>query len=362
MKKVLFILSVLMVGLNCNAKGGATINFQTKTHDFGQISENDQTASYNFTFTNSGDAPLVIHKAVASCGCTTPIFPKEPIAPGAAASIKVTYNTVGRPGTFHKTITVYCNDVDAPNVILVIKGEVVPKEESIEDTYPKNMQGLRLKKNNVSMLEAKIGSTRTETIEMVNTNSKPVKISFSKLPRHIRVTTSNPILKPNETGLLTINYLAGLAKDYGKRQDSFYIVIDPKDKFNSNNKIYVSAFITDDFSRLTPEQRKNAPLTSFSDYRINFGNMTSKTHKTTVISLTNKGNSTLYIHKIVPEYDGIKVTPERKNIPAGKTIKIKIDFNTGTFNGNVVKNITFITNDPKNSSTKIFITAQVINK
>jgi len=363
MKKLVLFLAVLMAGCNCNSKNsainGATISFKTKIHDFGQISENDKTASFSFTFKNSGDSPLVIHKAVASCGCTTPIYPKEPIAAGASAEIVVTYTTVGRPGAFHKTITIYSNDADAPNIILVITGNVAPQAETAEMSYPKNMQGLRLKRTQVSMLEAKIGSIRTETIEMINTNNKPVNISFNKLPKHLKVIASSSVLKPNESGILTINYIPSLAKDYGKREDSFYIVTNPKDKLNPFNKINVSAYITEDFSRLTDEQANNAPKAVFSESRLNMGKMASNTHKITVITMTNNGKSLLSIRKIVPEYDGIKVVPESMNIPAGKSIKVKVDFNSGTFNGNVVQRITFITNDPLNSTNKIFLTAQV---
>jgi len=359
MKKIVLILSILIIGLNCSAKDGATITFDTKIHDFGQISENDKTATFDFDFKNTGATALAIHKAVASCGCTTPVYPKEPIAPGGSGTIKVTYNTVGRPGAFHKTITIYSNDQNTPNVVLIIKGEVIPKDLTVEDQYPKNIQGLRLKRTNVSILEAKIGSSSIETIEVINTNNIPLALSFSKVPKHIQVISSKPVLKPNETGVLTIKYTPTLTKDFGKREDSFYVTTNSKVKLNPENKIKVSAVITEDFARLTDDQRNNAPSALFSDYRIDYGKMTSAMRKSAVIKLSNKGKMPLYIRKIVPEYDGIKVTMDSKTIPAGKTINVKIDFNSGSFDGNVVKAVSFITNDPRNSTHKIFLTAQV---
>lgn len=362
MKKIALILMTMIVGFNCSSKNGATINFPTKIHDFGQVSEESRTVSYSFVFKNEGNGPLVIHKAVASCGCTTPEYPKEPIASGASGSIKVTYNTVNRPGAFHKTITIYTNDTDAPNVVLVIKGNVAPKNVTAEEAYPKDMQGLRLMRNQVTMLDARIGSVLSETINFINTNKTPVNLSFNKLPKHIQVTATNTVLQPNETGYLTIKYTPSLAKDYGKREDSFYVVTNPKDKENPDNKISISSYITEDFSRLSPEQRQNAPKAFFSENRINLGTMSRNTHKIAAISLTNQGNSSLIIRKIIPEYDGIKVTLEKKDIKAGKTIKVKIDFNSGTFNGNVLQRISFITNDPQNSVNRVFLTAQVTDK
>jgi hypothetical protein len=76
MKKILFFITmmVLSIGL-AQAQGKAEIKFDKTTHDFGTFSENNPIVSCTFKFTNIGDAPLVIHQAVASCGCTVPEYP-----------------------------------------------------------------------------------------------------------------------------------------------------------------------------------------------------------------------------------------------------------------------------------------------
>ncbi|MCK9311165.1 MAG: DUF1573 domain-containing protein [Bacteroidales bacterium] len=362
MKRFALLFTILMICTFCNAKNGANISFKTKVHDFGEITEESKTATYDFLFTNTGTGPLVIHKAIASCGCTTPVYSKEPIAAGTSSNIKVTYNTVGRPGSFHKTITIYCNDIDSPNIILVIKGKVIPKQQNAEVLYPKDIQGLRLSRGSLSLLDAKIGSIRTETIDMINTNTFPVNISFYKVPKHIRIIPSKSTLGANETGTLTIKYTPKLAKDYGKRQDSFYVVTEPEDKENPNNRIQVSAFITEDFSYLSSAELAKAPKATYSDNRINLGIMMAGSNKTTALSLTNDGKSPLYIRKIMTDYDGIKVTPEKKEIQAGKTIKMKVNFYAGTFSGHVAHRISIFTNDPNNSLNRVLVTALVKDK
>ena len=92
-------------------------------YDFGDIKESDGAATHTFTVLNNGELPLVITRVVASCGCTTPDWSKEPIAPGKTGDIKVTYDTVGRPGPFVKTISVYSNGKTG-NYVLTIKGDV----------------------------------------------------------------------------------------------------------------------------------------------------------------------------------------------------------------------------------------------
>ena len=90
----------------------AEIKFDKKTHNFGTFSEKNAVQKCTFTFTNVGDAPLVINQAVPSCGCTAPQYPKNPIAPGEKGSIEVVYDGTGKiPGHFKKSITVRTNGV-----------------------------------------------------------------------------------------------------------------------------------------------------------------------------------------------------------------------------------------------------------
>jgi hypothetical protein len=125
-------LSLLMLTLCFTAlifaqeKGKPIIAFAEKSYDFGTVKEEAGKITHEFTFKNSGDAPLVIQNVVASCGCTVPTWSKEPIAPGATGVISVTYTTTGRPNAFTKNITVANNSAENP-VILVIKGVVTPK-------------------------------------------------------------------------------------------------------------------------------------------------------------------------------------------------------------------------------------------
>ena len=93
-----------------NAQQNAQIKFDKTTQNFGEFSESSPVQTCVFTFTNVGNAPLIINQAVASCGCTVPAYTKTPIQPGKKGEIKVTYNGKGKfPGHFKKTITVRTN-------------------------------------------------------------------------------------------------------------------------------------------------------------------------------------------------------------------------------------------------------------
>ena len=73
------------------------IAFEEKLHDFGTIKDGD-VVEHIFTFVNDGEAPLIISDAKATCGCTVPEWPRQPIAVGETGEIKVRFNSKNKPG------------------------------------------------------------------------------------------------------------------------------------------------------------------------------------------------------------------------------------------------------------------------
>ena len=134
MKKIGFILFALVLSTNFMLAQATGFNkntpkaeFTKEIHDFGKIEESAGTVSTEFTFKNTGKAPLIIQRVQASCGCTTPEYTNEPILPGKTGTIKVTYSTTGRPGVFNKDVTIFTNVPDTVYKVK-IKGEVIRKK------------------------------------------------------------------------------------------------------------------------------------------------------------------------------------------------------------------------------------------
>ena len=126
MKKIFSIVCMLMISMAMMAQ--AQIKFDKTAHDFGKFSEENPIVKCTFTFTNTGDKPLVINQAVASCGCTVPTYTKTPVQPGESGTINVTYNGTGKfPGHFRKTITIRSN-AKTEMVRLSIEGDMQEEE------------------------------------------------------------------------------------------------------------------------------------------------------------------------------------------------------------------------------------------
>ena len=122
---VLFIFTAVSLAIAQENK--AEITFEKLIHDFGTIKEADGPVSCTFKFKNTGTGMLVIYQAIASCGCPSPTYPKEPIKPGTEGEIKVTYNGTGKaPGKFDKVITLRTNTKDEI-IRLKVKGTMIGK-------------------------------------------------------------------------------------------------------------------------------------------------------------------------------------------------------------------------------------------
>lgn len=125
MKKLLLALSFIAASTFAFAQesnsNAPEISFETEVIDYGTI-EKGSNGSREFVFTNTGKEPLIITKAVGSCGCTVPTWPREPIAPGEKAVMRVKYDTQ-RVGQFNKSVTVTSNASNASKVVK-IKGVV----------------------------------------------------------------------------------------------------------------------------------------------------------------------------------------------------------------------------------------------
>jgi|LSQX01.2.fsa_nt_gb hypothetical protein len=124
---VLPLLLILVVSLNAQAVQAEkdSIKFDKLEHDYGTI-ERGADGTSEFIFTNKGKNPLVLNNVRATCGCTVPEWPREPIAPGEKGVIKVRYNT-NIAGTFNKSVTVLSNAANKM-VVLRIKGKVDAKK------------------------------------------------------------------------------------------------------------------------------------------------------------------------------------------------------------------------------------------
>jgi uncharacterized protein (DUF58 family) len=130
MKKLGILFSIFAFALVFQAAAqdqasGAVITFKEKSVDFGDIVQGAKV-EHTFVLTNSGTVPLVISNVAATCGCTVPSWPKEPVAPGKTAEIKVSFNSAGKMGQQNSVVRIYSNASEPIEKISLISN-VLPK-------------------------------------------------------------------------------------------------------------------------------------------------------------------------------------------------------------------------------------------
>ena len=130
MKRLLFVFTLILFTASlasAQQKEAVFAIVGDSIHDFGDIKEADGPVTHTFKVKNEGETSLVITRVVPSCGCTSPDWTKDPIAPGKTGDIKITFDPTGRPAPFIKTVSVYSNGKTGTSV-LTIKGNVEAKQ------------------------------------------------------------------------------------------------------------------------------------------------------------------------------------------------------------------------------------------
>jgi hypothetical protein len=116
---------------NIDTENLPSFEFEEEVIDFGEISQGEKVKRM-FRFKNTGKTDLIISDAKGSCGCTVPIWPKKPIAPGEEGEIEVVFDSNGKQGRQHKTVTLVANTL--PNTkVLAIKGDILTPETPATD-------------------------------------------------------------------------------------------------------------------------------------------------------------------------------------------------------------------------------------
>ncbi|GAF05195.1 DUF1573 domain-containing protein [Saccharicrinis fermentans] len=367
MKKIilLFTFALLWTSATWAQQTKPAFSFEETLHNFGEVKEADGKVSHEFSFTNTGSLPLVIHNVRASCGCTSPEWSRKPIAPGGKGFVKATFDPRNRPGNFNKTITVTANTAN-PNTVLRITGNVTPRPKTLEDIYPREVGPLRFKTTHISFTRIQPKEKKSETIEFVNTSDQTITLDFDRVPKHISLVAKHQdnssgsninTFKPGEKGNITATYNAAIKNDWGFVYDQVFLKINGET--NYKNRISVNANIQEDFSSWSQEQKAKAAKISVDNKIFDFGEIKQGEKAKHTYYITNTGKSDLLIRKVKASCGCTAIKPAKTTIAPGEKTAITAEFNSAGKSGRQNKSITVITNDPLASSTLLRIQGTV---
>lgn len=359
MKKAVLFFAFVLAGFSLGAQYALTkMQLAETEHDFGTFREEAGRQTYDFTVTNTGTSPLVIQNIVASCGCTTPEWTKQPIPPGGKGKITAIYDPKDRPGAFNKTLSVYSNSKPEV-VVLTIKGNVTPREKTVEELYTFPVGTLRFESNHMAFTNVKKTEKKIRVMKIINPSQAPVKVEFDGLPPHLALKANPETLKPGQSGVIEGTYDATKNPTWGNVTDMVKVKLNG---VNQENVYFVtSANLVEDFSGLTKDELANAPVFKIENTTYDLGKIKGSTQNEVEFKFTNAGKSDLMIRHVRATCGctAVQQGAQGVGIKPGESSSIKATFSSGTYQGKVTKAIYVYSNDPKNSEVVLMLNADV---
>jgi hypothetical protein len=356
MLKKLFLIIFTLYNFSVVAQSSEIVHFEVLTHDFGTVQEDDGPVVYEFRFKNTGQQPVLITDVKASCGCTTPGWTKDPVAPGEEGFIQAQYNTYNRPGFFNKSLTIY-TDRQGETAKLYIKGNVVPKPKSPEEELTAAQGNLRMKHRTFNMGKLYTnGESVTKAFKIYNAG--PEEMIFKEIlkPQHITVALPDTLM-PGQSGVMEVSYDVMKKKELGFFSENITLVTNESP--DSIKSITLFSNIEEYFPPMSREDFEKAPRISIGEQVYDFNKVKAGEIVTTTYELFNNGLSTLNIRKLDPNCTCVKASLEKNNLAPGESTVIEVAFDTFNRRGNQQKAITIYSNDPSSPVQRLTIKGYV---
>lgn len=355
MKKLTILIVVVMSVLSVSARGG--VEWITSDVDFGVIKEAEGVSSREISFVNSGDEDISIVRVRTSCGCTTTGFPKEVIAPGDTASMTVTYDPTGRPGKFEKKVTVYFSSEDIDTQSFKIHGVVIGTDATMRRRYPVDGGELKLRSDIVAFGTVNKSRLKSDFVEIYNATVDTLNPMWSDIPEYISVNPREGRVAPGEQRVYNVMINGLKAPVYGLLVDSMYIRATESGK---PVKIELIANLEEDFSRLTAEELRNAPVITLSADKLDFGVISSGEKQECSFTISNSGKDELQLRRVYSSDAGVEVDVNRSKIKRGKEAEVTVRVDPSSVSGGVLNaRVIVISNDPSNPVVEVRVVGMV---
>lgn len=332
-----------------------SIVFETNEFDFGVINENGGRVSNTFYFKNTGNSPIKIKNVDVECGCTNSIWTTDEVKPGGTGFVKATFNPIDRPGGFSKKLTVK-SESNPEITILRITGTVSPSRQNFADLYKFEYGRVAI---NTNTLTFKIKNTGYDSsnIFMYNLSNKKIKIVRVDKPTNIVVSYYYDEMLPMSELVVKIKYYPKSKTEFGPSYQE--IKLYTTDDTIPVKTFHINGYISEDFSALDEKALKKSPKIVLDKTSHDFGQISFLDQPSTTFAITNKGKEDLKIRRIVRSCNCLIPSIDVSTIKKGKKAFLKIAYSSFNVTGNDERELTLITNDPKNSEITLKIKANI---
>jgi hypothetical protein len=331
--------------------------FREKIHDFGNILEQDGSASFEFVFSNKSNRPVKIVNVQPSCGCTTPDWSKDPVAVGSTGFIKANFDPKGRPGYFDKTLTV-TTDWDGMPVVLRIKGNVInPGKPNDPSLFSVAVGNLKFKSNSFNVGKVFINrEAEPVSFQFINAGKDSIHFKGYVAPRYIRANLPK-VAAPNQVSTIKITFDAKLKNQYGFTSENIELKTDDAEFAEKSFTVYATT--EEFFPKLSDKELTEAPVLSLQANVVNFGIVKAGVVLTREIKMTNTGKKDLVIRHAQGNCTCLTITAGSRVLKPGQETTMKIALDTQGRTGPQNKSVTIYSTDPQNPVQRITFSTAV---
>lgn len=351
-KRLLIILYMLALGVAPSALKAQTV-FEGKisadrtVNNFGDLVTMSGPVSCDFTFTNLSDKPASLYSITSSCGCTVPVWSKEPIKKGAATTIHVTFKNEDAPGEFDKTLTCHFTNLQKP-VILHIKGTVFPKKISLEERYPvKISEALAVKKQPLQLPNLEQDTSRETEFEIANLSNKPQSVVLEKVSPNLTVTLSENPIPAKSVVKMKVRAVASREKWGLTRYEA---------KIKGLGTLKFEGFTKENFSTWSDTDKAKSGKPYFDNSTLYFASLSAGEVKRGEFTFKNIGYNPLKIYKVDALDSFVKILEAPSEVIAGQKASIKVEVSTkGLQPGEYSSIVMLTTSSPSRPIVNIFV-------
>ncbi len=317
-----------------------------------------QPHTATFTLRNSGTEPLRILSVEAACGCTAVSWSKEPVAPGTATEIAVTYDAQ-LLGTFQKEVELRTNASEEP-VYLTLQGRVVTTVSDYSDAFPYDLGSVRLTARQIDFGDITIGERAEVEIAVLNDSRNAYHPALMHLPPYLTATYHPETLAGGRSGRITLRLNSERMKHYGLNTTTIYLARRQGDTVGHDNEIAVSSVLLPSFAHLSEAERAAAPVLALDADSLYFGPIGKKRTATRSVSIANNGQRPLTIQSVQVTGSGLDVRLTNRTVQPGKQVRLKVTLHADAYRAAAVPPaILIITNDPAHTKTLLSTSAQL---
>lgn len=339
------------------------IKFEKLKHDFGTIYKGEKT-DITFEFSNVSSEAVQLHNVKASCGCTTPNWSKEPVAPGAKGYVSASYDS-HRVGQFNKSITViYDTSGIIQPVVLTISGNVLDTTEEGNHNHPsKPIVNYNFPQGNLSFEKV------TEEIGIIDTDKKhEVIFKLKNMGKETIRVFEEPqadlfftmvrafpnYIQPGQEATLMVSMDAAKYDKPGKFSKK--VLVKTSDIAGETKELTVSG----EFNKvMTAEEKAQAPNIEFDNTEYDAGTVIEGEKVVHKYVFRNTGKSDLVIEYAKGSCGCTVAEPKEKVIPAGGSSEITATFDSQGRFGENKKSISVKSNDPDNEMVTLQLKVKV---